>query len=278
MKSVVFSSLTGMKKQRRALSFQVESSDTERIDSDSERPSEDSPLKVHLKRRLRLTPADETSLSTGPNVTVVERLTRRQKWIYIGIALSLFIHSIFSFIALLRLPPAAFLMVFHGIVSPSTLILYIVGVLSATYGYVSLFSKSGTMREERRASCFRYYLRANKLILLVWILASQGTAFGCWKFVFAQNMDKQFPFDKLVGMAHMDTIVRLTITSMPHLLDDLTSEHGITANTSPLNLVGIVGQHYIVFILIFTVIPVALMFWAIITQRKYYAVRFMSNN
>ena len=266
-----------MKKQRRALSFQLDSSDTERMSSEADRSGEIIPIKGQLKRRLRY-PLPRSKLESSPSDSKnLERLTKRQKWIYIGIMFSVIIHGLSTLILLVKLPPAAFLMVFHGIVSPSTLIFYIVGTLSGIYGYASLFSKSERLSEERRASCFRYYLRANKLILLVWILASQGTVFGCWKHIFAQNLDKQIPFDELVGMAHMDTIVRLTIVSMPRLLDELTLEHGITATTPPLNWLGVVGSHYIVFLFVFTVFPACLFFWAIRVQRKYYAIRFMSN-
>lgn len=238
---------------------------------------EDVPIMTNLKRRLRFPSSRQRPGRGPPDSTSIGRLTKGQKWIFLSFMLSLLLHITSTLLVILMLRPAAFLMVFHGIVSPSTLILYVVGALSGIYGYGAIFTNDEWLSEERRSALFRYYMRANKLILLVWILASQGTVFGCWKYVFALNLDKQIPFEDLVGMAHMDTIVRLTIVSMPSLLDDLTLEHGITATTPPLNWLGVIGSHYVVFLLVFTAFPTCLFWWGIRAQRRYYTMRFMSN-
>jgi hypothetical protein len=268
-----------MKRHRTALSFQVDWDDsnsaTPNIDS-SDR--ENAPLKGRLKRRLKLEEGDRKKGDIPVQLEQVEKLAKAQKWIYLGISSGIMANFLGAAGMLLRLPPAYFVLIFHGVISPSSIILYLVGVVSIFNGYLSMYSNTPSMTENRRALFFRRYLRVNKLLILVWILATQSTVFGSWKYIFAQNLDKRYRSEDLLKRPDLDTLVRITILMMPHLLDEISEFQNVTPTTPPLDFVTFVGRYFYIFIFIFTVIPVALLVFAIRSQRKYYVARFLQSN
>ena len=268
-----------MKRHRAALSFQVDwedsNSGTPNIDS-SDR--ENAPLKGRLKRRLKLEEGDKTKRLVNANGEQVEKLTKAQKWIFLAISFGIVANFLGAAGMLLRLPPAYFVLIFHGVISPSSIILCVVGIVSMFYGYLSMYSNTPSMTEDRRALFFRRYLRVNKLLLLVWILATVSTVFGSWKYIFAQNLDKRYRSEDLLKRPNLDTLVRITILMMPHLLDEISELLNVTPTTPPLDFVTLVGRYFYIFIFVFTVIPVVLLVFAIRSQRKYYVARFLQSN
>ena len=153
--------------------------------------------------------------------------------------------------------------------------LYVIGTVSAIYGYLSIFRKDAeNIPVTARASWFRRYIRWNKFFFSTWILATVASVFGCWQFVFAQRIDEVFPREEIVRDSDVMSIIRLLIVNIPEVLRDLTLEHGITAKTPPLDFVGIVGKYFYAFFFVATLFPGAFLYYAIRRQRQYYTLRF----
>jgi hypothetical protein len=197
-----------------------------------------------------------------------------QRIIYFLIMLYVVLHIVTSLILLTKLPKASFLVVFNGIVSPTTFILFVVGFMSCVYGWLALFRDPIRRTTEMDARWFRRYIRMNRYLLLVSILSTQATVFGCWKFIFAQDLDKRFPQSKLAKDKRYQLLVRRVIQALPKILVELEEIEGITPDTPPLGLMRFVGINYILCLFLLSVLPGILLYVAIWAQRKYYRSRF----
>lgn len=266
-----------MKRRNEGYPIFLNSDDSEEYDSDlSERGKRTRPPVQRRRRRRTARASDEDE--EPPQMKALRRATKLQHFIYLIIITGLIIHLITTVAMLLKLPGASFLLVFHGIVSPSTIILYVVGAFSGLYGWMSLFRREDRASDEAKSRRFRRYIRVNKYLLLCWILASQATVFGCWKFIFSQDLDKTVSRAELVRNPSYDSIVRLVIEFLPKVLTELSETDGIQPDDPPLDLLRYVGIHYVLFLFLLSVIPGIMLYVGIWFQQKYYALRFMSDS
>jgi hypothetical protein len=265
-----------MKRGSEVLSIEVNTGDSEEYAADIQERKRPEARRERIRRRksARCLSVDDAS----PEEKALRRATKLHRWIYFGINTGVVIHLITTIAVFIKLPPASFLLVFHGIVSPSTIILYVVAVISIVYGWMAFFRRESTGDKSDDSCWLRRYIRFNKYLLLCWISASQATVFGCWKYIFAQNLDKTISPLELVRNPQYELIVRKVIQVLPHLLVDLRESRGILPDDPPLNLMRYVGIHYILFLFLLSVIPAIVLFAAIWLQQKYYILRYWDTN
>ena len=225
--------------------------------------------------RSRKRPRQAPSRLADDSEAVLRKLSKQQRFLYL-VQIAVFVSHILVTVTMVgRLPDAAFLMVFHGVVSPLAPMLYVMGCVSALYGYLSVFrSDAENIPIGARARWFRRYMRWNKFFLATWFLATLGSVFGCWQFVFVQTIDDTFPRDQILKDRQIQSIIRLLIINLPEVLRDLTRLHNITAKTSPLDFVGLVGKYFYAFFFLATAFPAGILYYALRRQRRFYAIRF----
>ena len=199
-----------------------------------------------------------------------------QTIIYFGQLILLIIHLSVSLYLLGRLPAASGMLLFHGIFGPVTIILYITGLLSFVNGYLSMYRRQPVISRARRAQWFRRYMRVNKYLVLVWILATLSSVFGCWGFNYAQELDVEYPPEKLAKATRFEPIVKQIIIGLPEALKRLEDDYGITPTTPPLDAIGTAGRFYYVTALFITFLPAVLLLVGIHFQRRFYALKFIN--
>jgi hypothetical protein len=232
------------------------------------------------RRRKNGSKSRATSVPREPSKEsdVLQKSSRLQQLIYFLIILTGLLHFAVFATLLVRKPEVNFLFYFHGVLSPSTLLLYILAALSGVCGWNALFAKHSRNDEDSAELWFRRYVRMNKYYLIVWFFSTQSTIFGCWKYIFSQNMDSNYQLKEMTTSPKYDYIVRKIVLSLPTLLYNIEIDYGIKATDPPLNMIQFIGIHYIWFLFILSVIPSFMLIVFIWTQHQYYAQRFSDDN
>jgi hypothetical protein len=247
----------------------------------TETQSVDSVVKFRPRKRAIKTPkSQDASLSRddSEDSELLRKSTNIQRVIYFVI-ISTGVAHFFTFATLLlRRSEVNFILLFHGVLSPSTVLLYIVAVFSGVCGWNALFAKHSRNDPDSAELWFCRYVRMNKYYLLIWFFSTQATIFGCWKFIFAQNMDSTYKITKLSRSTNFDYTVRKIILALPDLLYNVELDYGVKASDPPFNFVQFLGMNSILFLFVISIIP-SFMFIAFIwLQHKYYALRFSDYN
>lgn len=201
--------------------------------------------------------------------------SRLQNWTF-GLQITLLtMHFIVSCCSLQMIPKASFLMFFHGVVSPVCFILYFIGFLSITFAVLSIYRRSSlSVTVARQAQWYRRYMRTNKYFLLLWVLSTTTTIFGCWMYHYALHMDETFPVREIYESTKYQLVVKEILIGVQQLSKLLASDGGITSDMEPLKTVKLAGEFYYLAGLIYTVVPGVLLFGCIQYQKKFYAYRF----
>jgi hypothetical protein len=220
-------------------------------------------------------PSDRLSSDATENeVPIVE--TKLQNLIYFGHILATVGHFIVTLYLMGRHPEVQRILIFHGIISPVHFILYGLGFMSAIYGYLGMYRHKDGITLQRRAQWYRRYMRSNKYFALVWVFATLYSIFGCWQFLYAQTLDEEYPTQEILKSPEYQPIIKQIIFGLPYLMIRLRKEFGITNETPPLNMVGLMGKYYLAAGVFFTALPLALMITSLHWQRRYYAMRFIN--
>ena len=198
-----------------------------------------------------------------------------QNYIYWFQIFILLLHIAVTLSLVAQNPGAHGILFFHGIISPVTVVLYSIGISSAIYGYLGMYRKNNLIPFERRAQWFRYYVRSNMYFLLVWVLSSVTMIFGCWTFVYVEQIGRYFPPEKVVESFDYEMIIKQLLLNLPKMKEILILLHELDPNSPPVTWIAVVGKYFYVGFIAWTVIPAFFLFFCIKRQRSYNKSQFI---
>ena len=204
--------------------------------------------------------------------------THLQRYLFYFIVATFLTHIAFNGALLMRRPEVNFILIFHGVVTPATIILYIVGVLSAVCGWNALFAKHSRTDRLSTRDWFTRFIRMNKYYALLWFLATQATIFGCWKFIFGQNLDSKFRLDDIVRSPKFDFSVRQIVLKLPQLLMNVEIDFSVSVEDAPLSTLQFIGMNVTIFLFVYSIIPAVLLLACVWMQVKYSEAKFVEIN
>lgn len=192
----------------------------------------------------------------------------------VQLALLLF-HLIWCCMCVTLQPNATFLVLFHGVVSPICAVLHLSASLSLIFCFLAIYRRESVhVSIQRQAQWYRRHMRMTKFVLLLWILSSCTTIFGCWMYNYAIHMEENMPINSIYATREYISVIKQILIGVSLLQGDLEHMYGITSDMQPLKTIKFIGQYFYLAGLLFTVVPSAILFICVQVQRKYYAYRF----
>lgn len=254
-------------------------------------PDDDSSRDKLIRRhrshhRKGLDPSDVENLEVVPVLVSVEK-TDSAHWLghkglhNVALALQaslLLSNCIFNIYCAAVRPEVTFLMIFHGVVSPVCVILFCCGVMSIGSGIMAVNPpKAFDSSVDRSAQWYRRYMRSSMYVVLLWILSTLTTVFGCWMYSYGTQLGTLYPKAELYASNEYSLVMKQILIGVSSLGSELEIREGITSRMQPLLLVKSIGDHYYIALVVYVLFPALLIWLSISFQRKYYAFRFANN-